>query len=167
VPVAYRLSRNFSDRFGEEIADEFVNWFNQVDTSYRSELHEQNERNWTRFDARLDQRTTDIRGDMAVLRSEFQSDLGELRTELKTDIAEVRTELKTEIGELRTELKTEIGELRTELKTEIAEFRGEFKTEIALVRTDLAIFKAELIKWMFLFWLGTVGTTLAVVSFIS
>jgi hypothetical protein len=25
-------------------------------------------------------------------------------------------------------------------------------------------FKAELIKWMFLFWLGTVATTLAIVQ---
>jgi len=30
----------------------------------------------------------------------------------------------------------------------------------AQVRTEMADFKAELIKWMFLFWLGTVATML-------
>ena len=30
------------------------------------------------------------------------------------------------------------------------------------LRSEMTSFKAELIKWMFLFWLGTVATTLAI-----
>ena len=31
------------------------------------------------------------------------------------------------------------------------------------LRTEMAILRADLIKWMFLFWVGTMGTVLAIV----
>ena len=43
-------------------------------------------------------------------------------------------------------------------------FEAKLQAEIASVRGGLSDLKAELIKWMFLFWLGTVGTTVAVVQ---
>jgi len=56
VPVTAKLSKAFYDRLGEEIANELVEWFNQVDATYRSDLREVNELNFARFDAKLEQR---------------------------------------------------------------------------------------------------------------
>lgn len=56
VPVTAKLSRQFYDRFGDEIANELVEWFNQVDATYRGDLREVNELNFARFDAKLEQR---------------------------------------------------------------------------------------------------------------
>src|SRR5262249_14514589 len=56
MPVTARLSRQFYDRFGDEIADELVKWFNAVDETYRSDLRQLNELNFARFDAKLEQR---------------------------------------------------------------------------------------------------------------
>ncbi len=51
MPVTAKLSRNFYDRFGDDVANELVEWFNQVDATYRSDLRELNELNFARFDA--------------------------------------------------------------------------------------------------------------------
>lgn len=56
MPVTARLSKLFYERFGEEIANELVEWFNRVDATYRSDLREVNELNFARFDAKLEQR---------------------------------------------------------------------------------------------------------------
>ena len=56
MPVTARLSRKFYETFGDEIANELVEWFNAVDATYRSELRELNELNFQRFDAKLEQR---------------------------------------------------------------------------------------------------------------
>jgi hypothetical protein len=56
VPVTAKLSKRFYDRFGDEIANEFVDWFNKVDATYRSDLKEINELNFARFDAKQEQR---------------------------------------------------------------------------------------------------------------
>ena len=94
VPVTARLSRRFYETFGDEIANELVNWFNDVDATYRADLRETNEVNYARFDAKLEQRIA-------------------------------------ELG--------------------------------AALRTDMAALRVELIRWMFLFWVGQVATTAGIV----
>ena len=34
VPVTAKLSRKFYERFGDDIANELVDWFNMVDATY-------------------------------------------------------------------------------------------------------------------------------------
>jgi hypothetical protein len=40
MPVTARLSKQFYDRLGEPIATELVDWFNDVDATYRADLRE-------------------------------------------------------------------------------------------------------------------------------
>jgi len=104
------LSKRFYETFGDDIANELVDWFNKVDATYHSELRELNEINFARFDAKLEQR-----------------------------IAEVKAELRQEIGGVRGE----VGSLRADLQTGLANLRS------------------ELLKWMFLFWVTTIGGLVA------
>jgi len=78
VPVTAKLSRQFYDKLGDEVANELVEWFNQVDAQYKSELK---------------------------------------------DLFEV--------------------------------YYGCFRAEL---RSEMAALRAELIKWMFIFWVGSVAT---------
>ena len=54
MSVTARFSKNFYDRFGDEAANELVEWFNAVDLTYRTDLRDFNETNFARFDAKLD-----------------------------------------------------------------------------------------------------------------
>ena len=92
MPVTAKLSRKFYERFGDDLTNELVEWFNQVDAAYRSVLREANELSWARFEAKLDQR--------------------------------------------------------------VAELRAEFRTAMSAMET-------RLVRWMFLFWIGTIGTAIA------
>ena len=56
MPVTAKLSRRFYEQFGDELANELVDWFNAVDATYRSDLRELNELNFSRFKAELEQR---------------------------------------------------------------------------------------------------------------
>ena len=95
MPVTAKLSKLFYDRLGEQVANELVDWFNQVDATYRLDLRELNELNYQRFEAKLEQR--------------------------------------------------------------IAERHAKLDAKIDRVAADL---RAELLRWMFLFWIGTVGPLL-------
>jgi hypothetical protein len=74
MPVTAKLSKAFYDRLGEQVASELVDWFNQVDATYRSDLRELNELNFARFDAKLEQRLAELR---SSLESTFERRLGE------------------------------------------------------------------------------------------
>src|SRR5436190_7032435 len=128
MPVTARLSRKFYERFGDDLTNELVEWFNQVDTTYRSEFRDLFDVNFARFDAKLEQR-----------------------------IAELRGELRTELGELRAELHTELGELRGDLTGKVVGLRAELESK-------LSAFETRIVRWMFLFWVGTVGTLIALLK---
>jgi len=109
MPVTAKLSRKFYETFGDEIANELVEWFNRVDATYRSEFRELFEVNFARFDAKLEQRLAEEKA--------------ELRTEMRADFAAIRIEMHAGFAALRS----------------------------------------ELIKWMFIFWAGSVASTVGLV----
>ncbi|MHC4768103.1 MAG: hypothetical protein ACYTEI_05250 [Planctomycetota bacterium] len=86
VPVTAKLSRKFYETFGDELANEFVDWFNAVDATYRSELRELNELNFARFDAKLEQRIAEVRRDM-------ETGFARLDAKLDRRLAEVEAKL--------------------------------------------------------------------------
>ena len=64
MPVAVRLSRRFYDKFGDDIVNELVELLNQLDTAYRSEIRDQMDLNFARFDAKLDQRLAQLKAEL-------------------------------------------------------------------------------------------------------
>src|SRR5207247_8775949 len=60
VPVTAKLSRKFYEAFGDEIANDLVDWFNAVDATYRADLRELHELSFARFDAKLEQRLAEL-----------------------------------------------------------------------------------------------------------
>lgn len=61
MPVTAKLSRQFYEKLGDDVANELVEWFNQVDATYRSELRDLAEGYFLRFDAKLEQRLAEVR----------------------------------------------------------------------------------------------------------
>jgi DNA anti-recombination protein RmuC len=130
MPVTAKLSRKFYETLGDDIANELVEWFNQVDATYRADLRELNELNFARFDAKLEQR-------MAELEARLERRIAELRAEFERRLAELDAKLERSIAELRAEIAQQMAQLKADLRVEIAESR------------------AGLIRWMFVFWAGT------------
>lgn len=52
MPVMGKLSKQFYERFGEQVTNELVDWLNQVDATYRSDLREFNELNFAQLPSR-------------------------------------------------------------------------------------------------------------------
>ena len=120
MPVTAKLSRKFYETFGDELTNELVDWLNQVDVAYRTELRSLNESNFARFDAKLEQR-------LAEYDAKWEKRMAHVDAQWKTQLAQVDTEWKTQFAGLRTEIHA---------------------------------FRADLIKWMFIFWAGYTLTML-------
>lgn len=67
MPVTAKFSEEFYARLGHRVADELVDWFNRVDDTYRSEFRELFAAHFRAFDAKLDQRTAELREEIARL----------------------------------------------------------------------------------------------------
>ncbi|MBP6668909.1 MAG: hypothetical protein KA180_05640 [Gemmatimonadales bacterium] len=131
MPVTARLSKRFYDTFGDEIANDLVEWFNQVDATYRQELREQNDLNWGRVEARIGQ--------------------GEARMEARISQGEARMEAR--IGRVESRLVEMETRLRSEFHQELTGLRAGMDVGLERLRSDL-------LKWLFLFWCGTALTVI-------
>ncbi|MGH2669229.1 MAG: hypothetical protein ACRDH5_08980 [bacterium] len=101
MPVTAVLSKKFYEKFGEDLTNELVNWFNAVDATYRADLRELNELNFARFDAKLGER-------LAESDTKWERRLAEFDVKWERRIAEFRTELKAELSEGLRGLETKL-----------------------------------------------------------
>jgi len=97
VPVTAKLSRKFYEKLGDDVANELVEWFNLVDATYRSDLRELNELNFSRFDAKLEQR-------VAELDAKIERLVAGLRVEMQAGFTTADARLDQRLAELETRL---------------------------------------------------------------
>src|SRR5919106_104499 len=97
MPVTAVLSKKFYEKFGEDVTNELVNWFNAVDATYRADLRELNELNFARFDAKLGERLTQLRSELRAELTQLRAESTQLRAELKVEFAERVHSLETRL----------------------------------------------------------------------
>lgn len=93
MPVTAKLSRKFYETFGEDVTNELVEWFNSVDATYRADLRDLNELNFARFDAKLEQRLTELDAKWLVRWGQLEAKLDAKVLALRADLAEVKADL--------------------------------------------------------------------------
>jgi CRP-like cAMP-binding protein len=125
MPITAKLSRNFYEKLGDDVANELVEWFNAVDASYRADLRELNDFNFARFDAKQEQR-----------------------------FAEFDAKMDRRFAEFEVKWERRFAEFEVKWDRRFTELRAEFRIEMQAMR-------AELIKWMFVFWAPTAIAVIA------
>ena len=153
MPVTAKLSRRFYDAIGADVANDLVTWFNEVDATYRADLKELNEANFIRSDSRLEQRFAEFELRIDRRFAGFEAAANLRFSELEARIEQRFAALEARITDLDFRTTRRFAELELRMETGFERLRGE-----------MIGFKADLIKWMFLFWLGTVATTLAIIQ---
>jgi len=89
----------------------------------------------------------------ATYRSEVRETADAQSARIDAQMGQLRAELRQGLAEQEARLRVEIAGVRAEMRQEIGGLRGD-------VRTGLADLKSELLRWMFLFWAGAVGSAL-------
>jgi ABC-type phosphate transport system auxiliary subunit len=134
MPVTAKLSQTFDEKFGDDLTNELVNWLNQADATYRSDLRELNEVNFARFDAKLEQR-----------------------------IAQLDAKLEQRAAQLDAKLEQLRAELRAEFQTGLASLEGRLLARMGVLEGRFGTLEGRLVRWMFLFWVGQAVTTVGLV----
>jgi uncharacterized protein (DUF3084 family) len=144
MPVTARLSRGFYDRFGDDIANELVEWFNSVDATYRADLREINELNFARFDATMTARFAQI--DVRFKEVDARFDQVDARFE-QVDARFAQVDARFAAFEQRIEKRLAVFEDRIERRL------AEFETRIV---ERIAASESKMTNWMVMFCGGQV-----------
>jgi Skp family chaperone for outer membrane proteins len=146
MPVTAKLSKLFYDRLGEQVANELVDWFNQVDATYRADLRELNELNFARFDAKLEQR-------LAELHAKLDSKIDRVTTELD---AKFDSKIDRVTTELHAKFDSKIDRVAAELHAKIDRVAAAADARMDARVSDLhAVLERRLgdqTRWLFVAW---------------
>lgn len=138
MPATATLLKRLRETLGEEATSDLVTWVDQGLTYQVAQLRELADLHYSRFDARLEQRLAECG---AALRGEMTQGLVALRQEIAQGLAGLRAEIAQDLAAVRAEM---------------AQGDASRRAEIAALRTDMAAQRADLMKWMFIYWAGTV-----------
>ncbi len=83
----------------------------------------------------------------------YKADLRELND---VNWERFRAEMRAQFAEFRSEMNQEFAKVRSEMDRRFAELRSEMDAGFAAQDVKIAELRAELLKWMFVFWAGTV-----------
>jgi hypothetical protein len=170
MPVTANFSEKFHERLGHDLTEELANHMNFIDQTYRTELRELNELNFARFDAKIEQRAMqlDAKWDERFREMDAKWEQRSREMDAKWDerfakIDRRFSKLDAQWDKRFTKLSAEIQSGFDHARSERDRIAGELRGEMA---SGLASHKADLMKWMFMFWVGTtvtlVGTIIAV-----
>ncbi len=84
----------------------------------------------------------------------------------KDDIARFQAASKEDIARSQAATKEDITQFQAATKEGIAQFQAATKEDIAQLRVSVVETKAELVKWMFIFWAGQVATSFTLLKLI-
>ncbi len=136
------ITESVKEKLGPKVTTDLFDFFNLTIQKNRQEIVKEQDHEHDKIELR------------------FERKLSEVEARLLKEIAAVKNELKLDIADLRSELKSEIEASHSKLELKIEASRLEFKSDNDRIRIEAEKNKADLIKWMFLFWIGTVITLL-------
>ncbi|SHK30422.1 LA_3696 family protein [Rhodothermus profundi] len=156
------IPRILRERLGEEGAEALVELLNILGRQEREHLIELVEE---RFVRRVREESVSLKGHISEVKSMLEEQTREVESKLGQQIAEVESKLEKRIVEVESKLEKQIAEVESKLEKQIAEVESKLGQRIAEVESKfevrLAQLRADLIRWMFIFWAGQIGVLVA------
>ncbi len=144
MPVTARLSKRFYEQLGDDITNELVNWFNEVDATYRADLRELNELNFARFDAKVEQR-------FAESEARFEARLVQLEAKFETRLVQLEAKFEARLVRFEAQMEKRFIQFQAHVEQQLTEQREHLERRLG-----------EQTRWFYVAWAAQMGATVAV-----
>ena len=166
MPITVKFSQQFYDTLGHEVTDELVDWFNRADAHYRTDLMRINDLNYDRFDSKIGQRFEVFEARMNQRFEVFQARVDQrfevFEALMEHRYAEQDTKWEKRFAEQDAKWEKRFAEQDAKWETRFAEQDAKWEKRIHSVETRVESIRADLIKWMFVFWATSTLTMIGV-----
>lgn len=128
--VTVKLAQQLYEKLGEDTATELVNWLNHVGATARADLRELNELNFSRFDAKLEQR-------LAESDAKWERRFADFDTKWERRFAEFDTKWERRLAEVRNDMIERFAQLESRLTWRMFAFWA--PTALAVIGTGAGV----------------------------
>ena len=139
------------ERLGTDGAMELVEVLNQAFEEERRNLLVLVE---DRYERRLSEEIGGLSQEMVEMGAKLRQEMTEMGAGLRQEMAQMEVGLRQEMAQMEAGLRQEMAEMEARLREEINKVRTEMAEMEARLQAEMAKRHSELIRWMFIFWLG-------------
>ena len=148
-------------KLGEEKASMVIKYLeNSTAEKISNEIKSKIEHLATKED--INELKSELKDDIVVVRE----DMLKLENSLKEDLLKSESSLRENITQLRADTKNDISAVREDMLKLESSLREEILKSESSLKEDIQKLHASTIKWMFVFWVGTVGAIIGVIKFL-
>ncbi len=153
VPKALR------DRLGDDGADALVELLNVASDSTKADAlalsEEKYERRLSEEAAKLGSRVSE---EAARLDRRITEESSKLDRRITEEVSKLNQRITDEVARLESRIAEEVSKLNQRITDEVARL----ESRIARLETRIADVRADLVRWMFVFWVGQIGALTAI-----
>ena len=169
--VIPRLPIKLREKLGDDAMIELATMFGDLGAETRSEFQglraefrELRDSN-ARLEARMESGFMSLRHEIADVNTSLSQRIEAVNTNLGQRIEAVNADLSQRIEAVNADLSQRIADVNIDLRQRIADVNADLSQRIADVKPQISSVQAELIKWTFLFWIGTIGLVLLLLRY--
>jgi uncharacterized protein YpuA (DUF1002 family) len=159
------VPRVLREKLGEEGAEALVELLNTIGHQERDNLLVLVEE---RFARRVGEESAHLKGHVSEVKSVLEGQIREVEAKLENQIREVEAKLEKRITEVEAKLENQIREVEAKLEKRITEVEAKLEKRVGELESKfevrLAQVRADLIRWMFIFWAGQIGVLVALLA---
>ena len=164
------IPRVLREKLGDNGADSLVELLNRVSNHTRDDVltfvEEKFEHHLSKEIGKVNERITE---EISKLDNRLTEEMGKVNERITKEISKLDNRLTEEIGKINERIAEERVSINQRITEEVAKVNQRVTDEIAMVRgeiqvlrTDMHAMRADLIKWMFIFWAGQIGVILGI-----
>ncbi|MFQ6046901.1 MAG: hypothetical protein ACE5PT_11185 [Gemmatimonadales bacterium] len=148
MPASSRLLQKLKETWGEEVTQDLVAWVNEGRTVNRAELRDLADLYYARFGDRLEER-------IALSEARFEAKLTDLEGRMNARFADLEGRMNAGFADLEGRMNAGFADLEGRVNAGFADLEGRVNTGLAALRAEIASQMRDQMKWMFIFWIGT------------
>jgi len=142
------IPRVLREKLGDNGADSLVELLNRVSNHTRDDV-------LTFVEEKFEHHLSE---EIGKVNERITKEISKLDNRLTEEMGKVNERIAEERVSINQRITEEVAKVNQRITDEIAMVRG----EIQVLRTDMHTMRADLIKWMFIFWAGQIGVILGI-----
>ncbi|KWT94962.1 LA_3696 family protein [Candidatus Magnetominusculus xianensis] len=146
------IPRSVREHLGDEASEDLAALINDIDIGARKDAIAIAEE---RFERRLVEESGKLR-----------VEIGKINERITLEIGKINERITLEIGKINERITLEIGKINERITLEIGKVNERISEETGKLHVELEKYSKENIKWMFLFWIGQLAATFAIIKFL-
>jgi len=141
------VPRVLREKLGEDGVDSLIDLLNKVRDRTRDDV-------LTFVEEKFERRLSD---EVAKINQRITDEVAKINQRLSEEVTKINQRITDEVAKINQRITEEVANINQRITDEVTNINQRISEEVAGLRNEIHRTRADIIKWMFIFWVGQIG----------